>query len=366
VHLLKLRVFNFRNLEEQNLLLAHGTNLFVGPNGQGKTNLLEAVYLLGYGKSFRTAAPRDCVRHGENQCCVEGTIEQGGVTKDLQVWIGTGEKKLLLHGKTVGIEEFAGTMPVLAFAHEHLGIIRGGPNERRSFLDRAMIALYPGHIHHLASYGRAVKQRNRLLSESRSKRAKPDETLLDSWDENLVLEGARIFFNRVRYVNQMQQELPLGLFGSDVFEMRYKSTIGEECADLSLIEAEFKRRLLHARPYDERMGFTSEGPHRDELQLTVNGNSLIDFGSAGQQRSCLLTLYFAQMEIHFGQHGYYPIFLVDDFEAELDALRLKTFLEYLVRRTQVFLTTARDGFFQVVPQVVRRFEIQRGTAHLRV
>ncbi len=346
-------------------MLSSRTNLFVGPNGQGKTNLLEAVYLLGYGKSFRTAASGDCIRHGESQCWIEGTIEHGSITKDLQVWIEAGIKKLLLHGKAVGIEEFAGSLPVLAFAHEHLGVIRGGPSERRSFLDRAMITLYPGHIHHLAFYGRAVKQRNRLLSESRSRQAKPDQALLDSWDESLVREGARILINRARYVDQMRQELPRSLFGPDVFEIHYRSTVGEEHSALSQIEAEFRNRLRQFRSRDQRMGFTSVGPHRDELQLSVNGDSLTDFGSAGQQRSCLLTLYFAQMELHFKQHGYYPIFLVDDFEAELDDLRLKTFLDYLVPRTQVFLTTAKDGSFPFLPMSdVCRFEVRNGSAHL--
>jgi len=361
VRLTKLRVFQFRNLADQELFLSPDTNLFVGPNGHGKTNLLESIYLLGFGKSFRTALPRECIRQGKSQCRIEGTVEHGSISKQLKVSIGAGEKTLFLHGKPVTLDQFAGNVHILAFAQEHLKIVRGTPGERRSFLDRAMITLYPGHIRHLSAYQRALRQRNKILSEGRSRAKKVDESILDSWDETMVREGAPIVCNRSRYVERMKEKLPQGLFDRELFSISYLSSMGMETADLKIVEDEFRHMLLKARQSDLRLGFTSIGPHRDDLKLYVNSMSLADFGSAGQQRSCLLCLYFAQMEIHRSSHGFYPVFLVDDFEAELDDRRLHTFLRYLSQRTQVFLTTAKSAFSDITPEGTRRFHVDSGT-----
>jgi DNA replication and repair protein RecF len=249
---------------------------------------------------------------------------------------------------------------LLAFTHEHLNVVRGGPADRRAFLDRAMVALFPGHVTQLASYGRSVKQRNRILAAARESRGRTDENLLDSWDEALSRPGARILWNRRRYAEQMKQELPQGLFGSESLKMHYLSTVLTEEPDVPGIEKQFRERLLRARPNDLRTGYTSIGPHRDDLKLYINGKSLVDFGSAGQQRSCLLALYFSQMEIHRKTHGYYPIFLVDDAEAELDEQRLHTFLNYLSERTQVFLTSAKHFLLTAMPDQASHFEVDAG------
>jgi DNA replication and repair protein RecF len=337
-----------------------GASLFVGRNGQGKTNLLEAIYMLGFGRSFRTATARDCIRHGCTECRIEGTVAHGSLTRDLQVWITPTEKKLLMLGKPVALDEFVGNLHLLAFTFNHLNVVRGGPVDRRAFLDRAMAILYPGHVNSLAGYGRALKQRNRVLSSSGGAE-EFDERLLDSWDEALVKPGARILWNRMRYVDQMKRELPQGLFGAEELKMHYLSTVPSDSCDLPLLEELFRQRLLKVRNYDKKIGSTTVGPHRDDLKLFVNGKSLVDFGSAGQQRSSLLALYFSQMEIHHKLHGFYPVFLVDDAEAELDEFRLRTFFGYLSHRTQTFLTSAKDFLLSAAPKDASRFEVQNGS-----
>jgi DNA replication and repair protein RecF len=365
VHLTKLRLFNYRNIEEIEIFPSAGTNLFSGLNGQGKTNLLESIYLLGYGKSFRTATPRECIRYGHPECLVEGTIEHGELKRDLKVSIAAEEKKLFLLGKPVPLDQFVGNLHLLAFTNEHLNVVRGGPADRRAFLDRAMVTLYPGHVNQLASYGRSLKQRNRILAAARDERSRVEEDLLDSWDEALAKPGARILWNRRQYAGQMKKELPQGLFGTEELKMHYLSTIAEEGSDPPRIEEQFRERLLQSRSKDLRSGFTSVGPHRDDLKLFVNGKSLADFGSAGQQRSSLLALYFSQMEIHHKMHGHYPAFLVDDAEAELDQERLHTFLNYLSQRTQVFLTSAKDFLLSATPENTRHFEVKNGVVSLQ-
>jgi DNA replication and repair protein RecF len=335
-------------------------NLFSGYNGQGKTNLLESIYLLGYGKSFRTANPKDCIQHGQSECRVEGTIEHGTLSRNLQVIITNTEKKLFLLGKHVPLDEFVGKLHVLAFTREHLNVVRGSPADRRAFLDRAMVTLYPGHVHDLAIYGRSLKHRNRILSSTLEKGNAIDENLMDTWDEAIIKPGARILSNRMRYVEQMKQELPQGLFGAETLKMHYVSSITADLLEVPAIEECFRQRLRQARTSDKRTGYTSVGPHRDDLKLFVNGKSLVDFGSSGQQRSCLLSLYFSQMEIHHKVHGFYPVFLVDDAEAELDTLRIDAFLQFLSQRTQTFLTSAKEFLLSSAPENTTHFEVQNG------
>ena len=360
MHLKRLRLFQYRNIKEQEIVPSEGTTLFIGQNGQGKTNLLEAMYFLAFGRSFRTASPKECIQHGEQDCCIEGTVVQGSISRDLKVWISKKEKKLFLHGKTVSLDAFVGNLHLLAFTYNHLSIVRKSPGDRRAFLDRAMATIYPGHIGNLAVYGRALKQRNKVLSAVRDGRRILDESLLDSWDETLVKHGTRIILNRMRYVDQMKQNLPEGLFGSENLKMHYQSNVMEKSNGLYGIEEVYKGLLLSLRDYDRRIGSTSIGPHRDDLKLFVNGKSLVDFGSAGQQRSSLLALYFSQMEIHRGVHGFYPVFLVDDAEAELDEQRLNTFLRYISQRTQTFLTSAKDFPIHKVCGEIRFMTVKNG------
>jgi DNA replication and repair protein RecF len=360
VHLKRIRLFQYRNIKEQEIVSSKGTTLFIGQNGQGKTNLLEAMYFLAFGRSFRTSSPKECIQHGEQECCIEGTVVQGSISRDLKVWISKKEKKLFLHGKTVSLDSFVGNLHLLAFTYNHLNVVRKSPGDRRAFLDRAMATIYPGHIGSLAVYGRALKQRNKVLSAVRDGRRVLDESLLDSWDETLVKHGTRIILNRVRYVDQMKQNLPKGLFGSEDLKMHYQSNVMEKSKVLYGIEEAYKSLLLRLRDYDRRIGSTSIGPHRDDLKLFVNGKSLVDFGSAGQQRSSLLALYFSQMEIHREIHGFYPVFLVDDAEAELDEQRLKTFLRYISQRTQTFLTSAKDFPIHEVCGEIRYMTVRNG------
>jgi DNA replication and repair protein RecF len=289
-------------------------------------------------------------------------VQVGSISRDIRVWIGPGKKRLFLYGKNVGIEEFVGNFHVLVFAQEHLNVARGGPSERRAFLDRAMVTLYPGHMRHLAAYGRALKQRNSVLASAKIGGNRSDCDLLESWDEALAREGACIICNRTRYVEKIKKELPSGFLGPEEFKIHYLSTASRESSDIPEIETEFRKKLLLSRPLDERLGFTSVGPHRDDLKLFLNGKSLVNFASAGQQRSGLLCLYLAQMEIHKREHGFYPVFLLDDFEAELDDQRLRKFLEYLRGKTQVLLTTAKTSQAAAINGEMNRFDVHAGLA----
>jgi DNA replication and repair protein RecF len=360
VRIVRIRLFQYRNLRDQDITPGPGITLFSGRNGQGKTNILEAIYFLAFGRSFHTSAPKDCIRHGESVCRADGVIERGSLKRDLAVTISGAEKKLFLMGKPAPLDEFVGNLHLLAFTHEHLGVVRGGPADRRAFLDRAMASLYPGHIAGLAAYSRALKQRNNILGAVRDGKTTYEPQHIDAWDGALARSGARILSNRIKYVENMKRELPKGLFGAEEFKIHYLSTLGTDNVDISRFEEKFREKLKSVREKDRYSGHTSIGPHRDDLKLYVNGKSLVDFGSSGQQRSCLLALYFSQMEIHFREHGFYPVFLVDDAEAELDEERLRTFLLYLSSRTQTFLTSTRNFLTDSLSGDVLHLEVKNG------
>ena len=361
MHLTRLRLYQYRNIQDLEIDPSEGTTLFVGKNGQGKTNILEAINFLAFGRSFRTAIPAECIQHGKKECRIEGTVHHGSLVRKLEVSILRNEKKLYLHGKQAALDVFVGNLHILAFTYDHLNIVRKSPGDRRAFLDRGMATIYPGHIHSLAMYSRALKQRNRTLAGLRDKKENVDEKLLDSWDETLVKHGTRILVNRFRYVDEMKQVLPQSLFGSEQLKMHYVSTINDIGKETEEIEKNFRKQLLDARETDQRIGHTSLGPHRDDLKLYVDGKSLVDYGSAGQQRSSLLTLYFSQMEIHRKVHGFYPVFLVDDAEAELDEQRLNVFLDYLTERTQTFLASVKNFPIPAVAGGVCSLEVNNGT-----
>jgi len=361
VQLLSLRIHQYRNFDLQQVDFCPGTNLLFGCNGQGKTNLLEAIYLLGYGRSFRTSNPRECIRHQQDECVLEGRVEHGSGVREVGLSVSRDQgKKLLLFRKPVDLEEFIGNLHVLAFTQEHLKVVRGGPGERRAFIDRALLAIQPGHIRHLASYLRTLKHRNHLLGAALARGVKPDAMLLDSWDDELIREGSCIQGNRIRYVEQIRAELAVGLWNREILEVSYRSTVPAEGDGVEEIGRGFRRKLGEARKLDERRGFTSVGPHRDDLMLLLDGKSLADFGSAGQQRSWLLSLYFSQMEIHRKTCGFFPVFLMDDVEAELDDRRLRAFLEHLSGRTQTFLTTAKKHALPPLGPDAARFRVGEG------
>ncbi|NWG12729.1 MAG: DNA replication/repair protein RecF [Acidobacteria bacterium] len=361
MHLVTLQLDRFRNFTSDTVSFSPATNLIFGLNGQGKTNLLEAIYILGHGKSYRTSSVKECIRFGHEACSVAGAVRHAGGERRMQVTLSPFEKKLILFGRDVSLEEFLGQFHVVAFTQSHLAVVRGSPGDRRAFLDRGMVTLYPGHLRALMNYQRALRQRNRLLADTAAgSKTSTGTELVESWEQSLAREGASVVWNRLRYVEELRREIPKGVFSNESVSLHYVSTVKGDFDSAETVETNFVQALKQRRAADNRLGFTSIGPHRDELKITVGGRAAGAFGSAGQQRSALLSLYFAQMEIHKKVHGFYPVFLVDDVEAELDDERLRIFLGYLGERTQTFLTTAKRAVLESFSSVEGRFIVDSG------
>jgi DNA replication and repair protein RecF len=312
-------------------------NLFYGLNGQGKTNLLEAIYLLGSPRSFRTTRMAELIRHGEQQVRIQGTVEAGGVQNRMSLLVETAGRKVNIDGKAVHkASELHGKLNAVIFSPDDTRMVRMGPEPRRRYLDRAVYMGDIGYLHCWHSYQRILKQRNHLLKSS-------EKAGLDIWTEKLAETGAEIIDRRLKFIAVLDRKLKhhYGLIAgnSETSKISYipegvKSEVYDEIRQ-ELLEL-FKR---HQRA-DERYGTTTAGPHRDDLIFELDGRQLKAFGSQGQQKSFVLALKMAEMDNLFDTFGEAPLLLLDDMSSELDARRNQNLMEFLTKReVQVFITT---------------------------
>ncbi|HEX8136412.1 MAG TPA: DNA replication and repair protein RecF [Pyrinomonadaceae bacterium] len=350
-----LEAHNFRNLSGK-VSWGSGLNIIYGDNGQGKTNWLEAIYLLATTKSFRTQRPHEAVKFGEDLAVVRGRVGRTReVHRDLQVTIQGKTKAISVNGKREAVARYLGQLHAVAFTADELDIVRGLPDARRKFLDRGVVSLHPAYVQTLADYNRVIKQKNRLLqdaSESEMTGAQVAE-ILAPWNEQLITLSAEIHRARADYVERLRKVLERRLFGREDITIRYVSSL-EGKGDLNGYEALIADRLNLRLTAELAAGYSLIGPHRDELEILFDGRDMRAFGSSGQQRSALIILDLAAISVYYSWHNEYPLFLIDDVDAELDGKRIKFLLEYLDGRTQTFITTSKES---LVEQFVARANV---------
>lgn len=347
-----LEVHNWRNLSGK-IFWTHGLNIIHGDNGQGKTNWLEAIYLLATSKSFRTQRPQEAVRFGEDLAVVRGLVSQSAdIHRELQVNIQGNTKSISVNGKREALSRYLGQLHAVAFTADELEVVRGAPDARRRFLDRGVISLHPSYVQTIGDYSRVVKQKNRLLQnapEAEMSLAQVTE-IIAPWNEQLIHLSAEIHRARINYVEHLQAELKPRFFEREEVAIRYVSSL-EGKGDLSDYEALITSRLEFRLQAEINSGYSLIGPHRDDLEILFDGRDLRSFGSSGQQRSALIILDLAAISVYYNRHREYPLFLIDDVDAELDRKRLNNLLEYLDGRTQTFITTSKES---LVEQFIER------------
>src|SRR5215210_3640392 len=339
-----LEVHNFRNLSGK-ISWGDGLNIIHGDNGQGKTNWLEAIYLLATTKSFRTGHLQETVRFGEDLAVVRGRVAQGTeVSRDLQITLQGKTKSISVNGKREAVTRYLGQLHAIAFTADELEIVRGMPDARRKFLDRGVVSLHPAYVQTLADYNRVIKQKNRLLqdaSEGDMSAAQVME-IIAPWNEQLVTLSAEIHRARNDYVERLKDVLERRLFEREDITIRYVSAL-EGKGDLSDYEALMAERLSLRLAAEIASGYALIGPHRDDLEILFDRRDMRAFGSSGQQRSALIILDLAAISVYYSWHNEYPLFLIDDVDAELDRKRISYLLEYLEGRTQTFITTSKES-----------------------
>jgi DNA replication and repair protein RecF len=354
---------NFRNLSGE-IFWGEGLNVITGENGQGKTNWLEAIYLLATGKSFRTQRPQEAVRFGESLSVVRGRVARArDVHRDLQVTIQGASKTLSLNGKRETVASYLSQLHVIPFTADELEVVRGGPDARRRFLDRGVVSLHHSYVQTLADYQRVVKQKNRLLQDISDAETGLEEAreLIEPWNEQMVVLGSTIHRARKDYVERLLQSLQHRLFGREEITIRYVSAL-EGKGNLDEYESLMRERLRFRLQAEISSGYALIGPHRDDLEILFNGRDLRTFGSSGQQRSALILLDLAAISVYYSWHNEYPLFLMDDVDAELDKKRIGHLLEYLEGRTQTFITTSKNDLIKEFAARARLIDVRDGVA----
>lgn len=352
---------NFRNLTGR-IECGNRLNVIFGENGQGKTNWLEAIHLLATTKSFRTSKLTESVRFGESLAIVRGRVKKSAeISHELQVAIQGGSKLLSVNGKKETIGRYLGELHAVVFNSDELEIVRGNPDARRRFLDGGIVAIYPAFVQTLADYGRVVKQKNSLLQTAADKGFSLDKTgdLLAPWNEQLAALATRIHKARVRFIERLNSVLERRLFGREEIAIRYASSL-EGKGDLGDYAALIAERMKLRVQAELVAGHSLIGTHRDDLEISFDGRDLRRFGSSGQQRSALLILLIATVSVYFEQNQEYPLFLLDDIDAELDYGRIAQLLEFLSDKTQTFVTTSKDSFIDRFGSGANIFEIVAG------
>jgi DNA replication and repair protein RecF len=358
-----LEAHNFRNLSGK-IFWGPGLNFIYGDNGQGKTNWLEAIYLLATSKSFRTQRPQEAVLFGEDLAVVRGRVARSTeIQRDLQVTIQGNTKTLSVNGKREAVTRYLGQLHTVAFTADELEVVRGGPEARRKFLDRGVVSLHHAYVQTLADYTRVVKQKNRLLQDVSESEMNLDDarTLIEPWNEQLIALSSEIHRARVDYVERLNEALLSRLFGREEVTIRYVSSLAGK-GDLSDYEGLIAERLRLRLQAEINSGYALIGTHRDELEILFDGRDIRTFGSSGQQRSALIILDLAVISVYHSWHSEYPVFLMDDVDAELDRKRINHLLEYLQGRTQTFVTTSKEDLVRAFAACSRVFEIREGAA----
>ena len=345
-----IEAINFRNLSGR-IEWGPRLNIVYGNNGQGKTNWLEAIYLLARTKSFRTQRVHESIKFGEQLAVIRGTVTTGsGLERELQVSLHDNSKTIFVNAKRETLARYLTQLQVFSFTATELEVVRGMPEARRRFIDRGISSLRPAYLKTISDYGKVIKQKNRVLQLANEGEFSLEKTedLLDPWNEQLIRLGTLIHRAREDYVAGLNSVLERQLFERRDVTTRYVSSL-EGKGDLSDYEELLRSRITVRLPAEVSAGHALIGPHRDDLEILLEGREMRVFGSSGQQRSALLLLDLAAISLYNSSANDHPVFIIDDVDAELDEGRIKRLLEYLENRTQTFITTSKrshvEGFF---------------------
>ncbi|MCT4377812.1 DNA replication/repair protein RecF [Leuconostoc falkenbergense] len=338
-----LTLKNYRNYGDLTLEFSDGVNVFLGENAQGKTNLLESIYVLALARSHRTSSDKDLIQWSEKEATISGRVKRAISDTPLSLnFSNKGKKARVNHLEQSKLSQYIGQLNVILFAPEDLELVKGAPSVRRRFIDMEFGQMNPLYLYNTTQYKRILKERNAYLKRLQLKQT-TDTVFLDVLSEQLVNVGAQILLARESFLKKLEQAAqPIHAEISDQREtlhLVYNSSVNfDEKDDLAGVTAAFEAALLKQRAREIMMGSTLLGPHRDDLQFIVNDNDVAVFGSQGQQRTTALAVKLAEIDLMQQETGEYPVLLLDDVLSELDANRQTHLLLAIQDKVQTFIT----------------------------
>lgn len=363
-----IHLHRYRNYEQLSLRTDHRVNMFIGANAQGKTNLLEAIYVLALTRSHRTHKDKQLISWQAEDAIVEGEVERELGTLRLKVKLTQHGKKASINGlEQRKLSQYIGSLNAVMFAPEDLEIVKGSPGIRRRFLDIELGQVYPTYLYHMNQYQRILAQRNQALKNWHSS----NQVMMDIWDEQLAHFGSKIMQKRQQFITQLQEwaeEIHTGIT-KDGERLRILYRPSWDC-DLETDESGFINqymiKLSQIREQEIRRGTTLIGPHRDDLQFLINDKDAQIYGSQGQQRTVGLSVKLAEIELIRHEIGEYPVLLLDDVLSELDQDRQNQLIMTFQDKVQTFITTTGIESIRLRHlQDVALYEVENGQVRVR-
>lgn len=351
-----LELLNYRNYEKLQMIFSEGTNILYGNNAQGKTNILESIYVCATTKSHRGSRDKDMIRFDQDDAHIRMFVDKNGIEHKIDIHLKKNKTKgVAIDGLPIKkSSELMGLVNVVFFSPEDLTIIKNGPAERRRFMDMELCQLNKVYLHDILDYNRIVNQRNNLL-----KQVNFDSTLkstLDVWDEQLVRYGQRVIRERERFVEQLNEL---------IMPIHEKLSGGKEHLTLhyepNVTSGMLAEELFLKRENDLRFKSTTVGPHRDDLGFYINGMHVRKFGSQGQQRTAALSLKLAEIDLVKLFIKDTPILLLDDVLSELDSFRQNYLLESIRQIQTVITCTGLDEFINNQFNIDKIFRVKNGS-----
>ena len=329
-----IKLENFRNYEKQEIEFDKNINIIYGDNAQGKTNILEAIFICSLGKSFRTNRDKELINKEKEY----SKIEMISSKEDREVKINfeiQEKKKFFINGiQTKKTSEILGKNYIVLFTPEDINILKNEPSKRRRFLNIMISQLRPIYVHMLNEYNKLIEQRNTYLKQIKYEGKKEEN--LDIWDEQIANLGTKIYNYRKEFIEKINEKIK---------EIHLKTTENKEQTEIKYIsntEKDYLEKMKKNRKIDIQKGYTSIGIHRDDFEIYINKNSVSIYGSQGQKRTTLISLKLAEAEVINEEIGERPVILLDDFMSELDKKRIQGLFEN-IKENQVIITCT-DSF----------------------
>ncbi len=338
----KLTITNFRNYSKLTTSFSPNLNIIVGDNGQGKTNLLESIFVLGMTKSHKSILDKTIIKDNESFAKIEGVIETQTIPINLEVLLQPTKKEMKIDNNKINkISEYITKLSLIFFYPEDLNLIKGSPSERRRYLDTQLSQLHPNYVNVLIEYNKILKQRNELLKTNKINN-ESSVKYFEILTESLIKRGTTLYQYRENYIKNINKnvcEIYKNISGINNFKINYKPSIDIYDYNKKYIEKTFKTELLKSQNSEIKLGVTLVGPHRDDFEFIVNGKDLKIYGSQGQQRIAVLAMKLSEVPIFKKYKNVYPILLLDDIFSELDDNKKNNLLKYIFNNIQIFITT---------------------------